>query len=84
MTITFKQCRAARELLLWKQTDLQKSTNLGIETISQFERGLGNQSVRTLGDIKKAFEDNGIEFINDENEEGLKIVRKVVSTQKPV
>ena len=76
MTITSNQCRAARELINWTQADLQKKSKLGIETIGNFERGTGNPTQRTLDDIKRAFEDAGIEFIEDEKMEGLKSLKK--------
>ena len=74
MTITSKQCRAARELLGWTQGDLQKKSKLGIETIGNFERGIGNQTGRTLDDIKRAFEGAGIEFIDDQKGKGVKLL----------
>ena len=40
--ITNKQCRAARELLEWKQNDLAKKSKISSGTIADFERGVGN------------------------------------------
>ena len=74
MTITPKQCRAARELLGWKQEELQKRSKLGVETIGTFERGTANSTTRTLDDIRRAFESAGIEFVNDEAGEGVKLL----------
>lgn len=74
MTITSNQCRAARELLGWTQGDLQRKSKLGIETIGNFERGIGNQTSRTLDDIKRAFEGAGIEFIDDQKGKGVKLL----------
>lgn len=76
MTITPNQCRAARELLNWTQEDVQKKSKLGRETIGNFERGTGNPTVRTLNDLRKAFGDAGIEFVNDEKWEGVKFLKK--------
>jgi transcriptional regulator with XRE-family HTH domain len=76
MTISPIQCRAAREMLKWSREDLQKITNLSRETIGNFEREISSPTIRTLFDIRKAFEDAGIEFINDDKGEGVKLNRK--------
>ena len=76
MVITSKQCRAARELLGWTQEDLQKKSKLGRETIGNFERGIGNQTLKTLAEMQKAFEKSGIEFISDKDGEGVKLLSK--------
>jgi transcriptional regulator with XRE-family HTH domain len=76
MTITPIQCLAARELLRWRREDLQEITKLGRETIGNFERKISSPTVRTLLDIRKAFENAGIEFINDEKGEGVKLLKK--------
>jgi len=76
MSITPKQCKAARELLGWKQSDLQEKSKLGIETIGNFERGTGNQTERTMADIKRTFEEAGIEFINDDKKIGAVVLKK--------
>ena len=76
MSITPKQCKAARELLGWKQSDFQEKSKLGIETIGNFERGIGNQTERTMADIKRTFEEAGIEFINDDQKIGAVVLKK--------
>lgn len=64
--ITPKQCRAARELLGWKQTDLSGVSGIGIATIADFERGSREPIKRTLNDIRRNLEESGIEFINED------------------
>ena len=64
--ITAKQCRAARELLGWKQTDLSDISEIGIATIADFERGSRDPIKRTLKEIRRNFEEAGIEFINED------------------
>ncbi len=64
--ITPKQCRAARELLGWKQTDLSDVSGIGIATIADFERGSREPIKRTLKDIRRNLEGAGIEFINED------------------
>jgi len=76
MTITPNQCRAAREMLKWRREDLQKITKLSRETIGNFEREISKPTARTLIDLRKAFEDAGIEFINDDKGEGLIVLKK--------
>ena len=46
--ITNKQCRAARELLEWKQNDLAKKSKISSGTIADFERGVRELRVSTL------------------------------------
>ena len=64
--ITPAQCRAARGLLDWSQQQLADRAGVGIVTIRQLEAG-GTQSRRaTLEVIKRAIENAGVEFL-DEN-----------------
>ena len=60
------QCKAARDLLGWKQSDLSEKSSIDESTIADFERGAREPAVRTLRDIRVAFEDAGIKFISDE------------------
>jgi transcriptional regulator with XRE-family HTH domain len=57
------QCRAARALLNWTQTDLRAKCGATQKTIADFERGLTSPHRRTLEAIVAAFENAGIEFI---------------------
>jgi transcriptional regulator with XRE-family HTH domain len=68
-----KQCRAARELLDWKQSDLSNKSGIGISTIADFERGSREPLERTINDIKKSFEDAGISFINNDKNIGVRL-----------
>jgi DNA-binding XRE family transcriptional regulator len=74
MTITPIQCRAAREMLKWRREDLQEITKLSRETIGNFEREISNPTPRTMIDLKKAFEDAGIRFENDDEGQGVKLL----------
>jgi transcriptional regulator with XRE-family HTH domain len=58
------QCRAARALLDWTQSDLMDHCGATQKTIADFERGLTRPYARTLTAIIAAFEAAGIEFIN--------------------
>lgn len=65
ITITPNQCKAARNLLGWKQADLAEKSAIGTTTIADFERGLRELANRTMKELKRTFEDAGIEFIDD-------------------
>jgi transcriptional regulator with XRE-family HTH domain len=73
-TIAPNQCKAARDLLGWKQSDLSAKSSIGESTIADFERGAREPAVRTLRDIRVAFEDVGIKFISDEAWLGVKLL----------
>ena len=74
--ITDRQCRAARELLAWKQDDLCNASKITKSTIADFERGIRNLRMETLENIVDAFERAGIRFENNENEFGVKLIKK--------
>ena len=63
--ISSAQCRAARGLLDWTQQHLADRAGVGIVTVRQFEAGLNEPRRATLEVIKRAFEDAGIEFIQE-------------------
>lgn len=64
--ISYQQCKAARDLLSWKQEDLSKRAGINKATLADFERGVRNLKVDTLEKVTNAFEENGIRFENDE------------------
>jgi transcriptional regulator with XRE-family HTH domain len=70
------QCKAARDLLGWKQSDLSEKSSIGESTIADFERGAREPTSRTIRDIKAAFEEMGIKFISDEAWLGVKLSTK--------
>ena len=76
IVITPNQCKAARDLLEWKQTDLAEKSTIGITTITEFERGLRELAVRTMKELKRTFEEAGIEFINDDQRIGAVRLKK--------
>ncbi len=79
MIFTSAQCRAARELLKWKQQDLAKIVQVTEATIGRFERDLTSPALRTIRDIKFAFEEAGIIFLNDEEGVGVKLKSKATN-----
>lgn len=74
--ISIKQCKAARDLLGWKQTDLAEKSKVAASTVAHFERGSTEPSKRTIADLKRAFEDAGIEFVDDEIRVGATLLKK--------
>jgi len=60
------QCRAARGLLDWKQSELAERAGVGVVTVRQFEASAHDPRRATLEVIRRAFESAGVEFI-DEN-----------------
>jgi transcriptional regulator with XRE-family HTH domain len=76
INITPNQCKAARDLLGWKQVDLAQKSNMGITTIAEFERGIRDLANRTMIELGRTFEDAGIEFLNNEKGEGLILLKK--------
>jgi hypothetical protein len=78
MGITREQCRAARAFLGWTQTELQEATKraglaVACKTIADFEYGNRDPFERTLRDLQKTFELNGIEFIQGSKGIGLRV-----------
>ena len=63
---TPNQCKAARNLLDWKQSDLAQRSGVGLATIGTFETGLRVPFLRTLKDLEASFKEAGIEFENND------------------
>ena len=63
MSIDPAQCRAARGLLGWSQSDLSEASKTATKTVADFERGARVPYPRTLEDIRAALELAGVEFI---------------------
>ena len=67
--ITPEQCKAARCLLRWGQLDLSSRSNVGINTVTDFERRKrDNIGLRTMNKIVEAFTKEGIVFSNSDNQ----------------
>ena len=65
MEISPGQCRAARALLDWTQDELARKVGVALRTIRDFENSRRQplKVVRTA--IQQAFEQSGIEFLDD-------------------
>jgi len=79
MSISGAQCRAARALLAWSQGDLCAAANVGRATLANFELEKSTPYSRTLRDIRLAFENEGITFL----EVGSVAAGPGVSLRKP-
>ena len=62
--ITREQCRAARGLLDWCQLDLAFMSALGIVTVRQLEAGKSQPRRATIDEIRRTFENAGVDFID--------------------
>jgi len=63
MAITPEQCRAARALLDWSQTQLGQASNLSLSTVRDFEKGRRIPYPNNLSTMRQALEAAGVEFI---------------------
>jgi len=64
--ITGRQIRAARSLLEWKAEDLAEKAGLTRVTVSKIESNDVQPHEKTIAAIMRAFDQNGIEFLDDE------------------
>jgi len=75
--MTPAQCRAARALLEINQSELARAAGLGLSTIVDFEKGRRQVSQEAIDAIRAAFEEAGIDLI-DENGggEGIRLRKR--------
>jgi transcriptional regulator with XRE-family HTH domain len=64
--LTPEQCRAARAVLDMQQRELAAKSKVSKKTIADFERGLRSPYVRTLEDLRRTFEAEGVVFVPPE------------------
>ena len=74
--ITYKQCKAARDLLGWKQDDLSKKAEINKTTLADFERGVRELRISTLEKIINSFEKAGIRFENNNEKYGVEFLKE--------
>ena len=63
--ISPSQCRGARAMLEWSRNKLAREAEVAVGTVVDFERGARQPYKRTLFDIRRALEDAGVIFINE-------------------
>jgi transcriptional regulator with XRE-family HTH domain len=75
--ITAAQCRAARALLGLTQPQLAQRAGLGLSTIVDFEKARRQVSTEATGELKKALERLGVQFIPENGGgEGVRLRRR--------
>jgi transcriptional regulator with XRE-family HTH domain len=62
--LTPEQCRAARALLKWSQTQLAEKADLALSTIKDFEAERRTPHASNLSHIEKVLNTAGVEFTN--------------------
>jgi transcriptional regulator with XRE-family HTH domain len=67
--LSYTECLQARALLSWTVRDLEKASQVSIDSISRLERSEGYDHPRILRDLRAAFEASGITF----TETGLRL-----------
>ncbi|WP_373503029.1 multiprotein-bridging factor 1 family protein [Aestuariivirga sp.] len=60
--MTQGQCRAARALLDWSQSDLARAAHVSISTVRDFESGLRTPIANNISALQRALESKGIVF----------------------
>ncbi|WP_127077120.1 helix-turn-helix domain-containing protein [Rhodomicrobium lacus] len=66
MEISPAQCRAARGLLDWTQGELARRVGVALRTVQDFENSRRTPLAIVRSSIRQAFEQAGIEFIDNE------------------
>jgi len=69
--MTPQQCKAARALLDWQQTDLAAAARVGLSTVRDFERGARTPIANNLSAIKSALEAAGVKFVEADAWQGV-------------
>lgn len=64
MSLTPEQCRAARALLNWKQSDLAEASGIERGTIARFEREERLTYPKNRALLREVFEAAGVAFID--------------------
>jgi len=60
-----KQCKAARALLEWKQSDLADKSGVSVGTIKNFEAGRKQANFSTVQALQIALEKGGVDFLGN-------------------
>ena len=61
--LSSEQCRAGRAMLDWSREDLAAKSGVSRPTLADFETNKRKPYDRTLADIRRTFEEAGLEFI---------------------
>jgi transcriptional regulator with XRE-family HTH domain len=81
--ITARQTRAARALLGWTQETLAEKALVSLTALKRLESESGLKVYETTRDqVRRAFEANGIVFLNSDQGEGVMFVRAKIDNRK--
>ncbi|MBI1260645.1 helix-turn-helix domain-containing protein [Parvibaculum sp. MBR-TMA-1.3b-4.2] len=81
--ITARQTRAARALLGWTQETLAEKALVSLTALKRLESESGLKVYETTRDqVRRAFEANGIVFLNSDQGEGVMFVRAKIDSRK--
>ena len=81
--ITARQTRAARALLGWTQETLAEKALVSLTALKRLESESGLKVYETTRDqVRRAFEVNGIVFLNSDQGEGVMFVRAKIDSRK--
>ena len=80
--ITARQTRAARALLGWTQETLAEKALVSLTALKRLESESGLKVYETTRDqVRRAFEANGIVFLNSDQGEGVMFVRAKIDSR---
>ena len=81
--ITARQSRAARALLGWTQETLADKARISLTALKRLESESRLDVYETTRDqVRRAFEANGIVFLNSDQGEGVMFVRAKIDSRK--
>lgn len=81
--ITARQTRAARALLGWTQETLAEKALVSLTALKRLESESGLKVYETTRDqVRRAFEANGIVFLNSDQGEGVMFLRAKIDSRK--
>ena len=80
--VSAHQCRAARAILQWSQSELARRAGVARKTVADFEKETRRLQVRTRRDIARALEGAGVRFDSDEGGRATAVQFRT-STEQP-
>ncbi len=81
--LTTDHIRAARALLRWSAGQLAEKAGVHITTVQRMERGDGlvGGTVQTLAKVQRALENAGVDFIAQNGDPGVRLVKQRAAEQ---
>jgi DNA-binding XRE family transcriptional regulator len=78
--VTKEQCRAARGLVGWTTTELAQQAEVARDSIVKFENDRSTPRRSTIKALRAAFESAGVQFLDNGQGPGVRLIRKPEST----